>query len=97
VDIDGPGAAEVVVTPDLLEQVIAGENAARMLHEEFQQLELLEREVKDTRPQPRRVRRLVDRQVPGTYLVGSRWRGARLAADGQPQPGLHLRRASGVQ
>src|SRR5436309_4105229 len=45
VHVDGAGAAEVVVTPDLLQQLRAGEDPARMLGEELEQLELLERQV----------------------------------------------------
>ena len=45
VDVDGPGPAEVVVAPDLLEQLRAAEHPARVLREELQQLELLVGEV----------------------------------------------------
>ena len=45
VDVDGAGAAEVVVAPDLLEQLRAGEDAARVLGEVLQELELLEGQV----------------------------------------------------
>src|SRR5690349_15958458 len=45
VDVDRAGAAEVVVTPDLLQQLRAGEDPARVLGEELEQLELLEGEV----------------------------------------------------
>ena len=45
VDVDRAGATEVVVAPDLLEQLRAGEDPARVLREELEQLELLEREV----------------------------------------------------
>src|SRR5436190_16183142 len=45
VDVDRAGAAEVVVTPDLLQQLRTGKDPARMLGEELEQLELLEGEV----------------------------------------------------
>ena len=43
--IDRPGAAEVVVAPDLLEQLRPGEHPARVLGQELQQLEFLEGQV----------------------------------------------------
>ena len=45
VDVDRAGAAEVVVAPDLLQQLRPGEDPARVLGEELEQLELLEGEV----------------------------------------------------
>src|ERR1700735_1084087 len=45
VHVDGPGAAEVVVAPHLLEQLGPGKDPARVLGQELQQLELLERQV----------------------------------------------------
>src|SRR4051794_6680584 len=65
VDVDGPGAAEVVVAPDLLEQLLAGEDAARVLGQELEELELLEREVERSPADLRRVRRLVDDHLTG--------------------------------
>ncbi len=44
-DVDGAGAAEVVVAPHLLEQLLAGEDPAGVLGEELEELELLERQV----------------------------------------------------
>src|ERR1700722_2136977 len=44
-DVDGSGAAEVVVAPHLLKQLSAGEDPTRVLREVFQQLELLEGQV----------------------------------------------------
>jgi len=41
VDVDRTGAAEVVVPPDLLQQLGPGEHPARMLREVLEQLELL--------------------------------------------------------
>jgi len=62
VDVDRARAAEVVVAPDLLQQLGAGEDPARMLGEELEQLEFLEGEVEDAAAQPGRVGRLVDGQ-----------------------------------
>src|SRR3954452_11934319 len=47
VDVDGAGAAEVVVAPYLLEQLRPAEHPTRMLREELQQLELLVGQVED--------------------------------------------------
>jgi hypothetical protein len=44
-NVDGASAAEVVVTPDLLEKLGPGEYPARMLSQELQQLEFLEGQV----------------------------------------------------
>src|SRR5687767_13860353 len=41
VDVDGAGAAEVVVAPDLLQQLGAGEHPAGVLREVLEELELL--------------------------------------------------------
>src|SRR5580693_689199 len=59
VDIDCPGATEVVVAPYLLEQLRPGEYAPRMLGQELQQLELLEGQVEGAAVHPGRVGRLV--------------------------------------
>ena len=40
-DVDRPGLAGVVVAPDLLEQLVAGEDLARVSDEEREQLERL--------------------------------------------------------
>src|SRR4051794_15961019 len=45
VDVDRTRAAEVVVAPDLLQQLLPREDATGVLGEELEQLELLEREV----------------------------------------------------
>src|SRR4051794_5997982 len=45
VHVDGPGATEVVVAPDLLEQLFAAEDPAGVLREVLEELELLEGEV----------------------------------------------------
>src|SRR4051812_35214898 len=68
VDVDGPGAAEVVVAPDLLQQLRPGEDPPRVLGQELEELELLVREVQDPAPDPRRVRHLVDNDVAGADL-----------------------------
>ena len=51
VDVDRPGAPEVVVAPDLLQQLGPGEDPARVLGQVLQQLELLVGQVQ--RPGPR--------------------------------------------
>src|SRR5258708_3488995 len=48
--VDSPGAAEVLVSPDLGKQLRPGEHPSRMLREELQQLELLERQVERDTP-----------------------------------------------
>src|SRR4029077_12791839 len=70
VDVDRARAAEVVVTPDLLQQLGAGEDPAGMLGEELEQLEFLEGEVEDAAAQPGRVGRLVDGQFARADLDG---------------------------
>src|SRR5690348_5892327 len=52
VDVDRARAAEVVVAPDLLQQLGAGEDPAGMLGEELEQLEFLDGEVEDAAAQP---------------------------------------------
>ena len=68
VDVDGAGAAEVVVAPDLLEQLGAAEHAARVLGEELEQLELLVGQVEQPAPDPGGVGRLVDDDLAGGDL-----------------------------
>src|SRR5215469_11810456 len=97
VHVDGPGAAEVVVAPDLLKQLRPGEYPARMLRQELQQLELLECEVQRPAVYPSRVGRLVDNQPAGRDLVGLLGRRLRPASDREPQPGFDLAGAGGVQ
>ena len=63
VDVHRPGAAEVVVSPDLLEQLGAGEDPARVLREVLEELELLERQVQRATAEPGGVGGLVDGQV----------------------------------
>jgi hypothetical protein len=79
VDINRARAAEVVVAPDLLQQLRAGENPAGMLGEELEQFEFLEGEVEYPPAQPSRVGGLVDGQLAGADLVG-RWPGGRWPA-----------------
>ena len=57
--VDGARAAEVVVAPDLLQQLGAGEHPARVLGEELEELELLERQVERARTDRGGVRRVV--------------------------------------
>src|SRR5690606_30030858 len=59
VHVHGAGAAEVVVAPDLLQELRAGEDPARVLGEVLQQLELLEGQVEDPSAEAGGVGRLV--------------------------------------
>src|SRR5215467_10766926 len=68
-DVDRPRAAEVVISPHLLQQLGPGEHVPRVLGEELQQLELLECQVECHATDPRRVRRLVDDQLARPDLV----------------------------
>jgi hypothetical protein len=97
VHVDRAGAAEVVVAPDLLEQLRPGEHPGRVLGQELQQLELLEGQVQRAAAQPGGVARFVDHQVAGPDLARLGRPAGRAAANGQPQPGLDLARAGGVQ
>ena len=45
VHVDCPGAPEIVVAPDFLQQLGPGEDPTRVLREVLQQLELLERQI----------------------------------------------------
>ncbi len=91
VHVDRAGAAEVVVTPDLLQQLSAGEDPARVLGQELQQLEFLERQVEHPAAQPGRVGGLVDGQLAGPDLVRFSGHGRHHPpADGEPDPGLDL-------
>src|SRR5258708_9570002 len=69
VHVDSPGAAEVVVTPDLLQQLRPGEDPAGMLGQELQQLEFLEGQVERATVHPGRIGRLVHHQAAGADLV----------------------------
>ena len=82
VDVDGAGAAEVVVAPDLLQQLVAGEDPAGVLGEVLEQLELLERQVERALPDLGGVRRVVDHDLAGPdhVVVAPRRRRARRAA-----------------
>ncbi|CAM5643041.1 hypothetical protein SVIOM74S_04006 [Streptomyces violarus] len=97
VHVDRTGAAEVVVAPDLLEELGAREDAAGVLREVLQELELLEGEVEDAALELGGVRRLVDRQVAVADLHRGVVADDLLAAHGQPQPGLDLGGAGGVE
>ena len=99
VHVDGARAAEVVVAPDLLQQLGAGEDAARVLREELEQLELLEGQVEDAGADAGRVGRLVDADRARADLGGDVGVGR---AGGQPtlgetQPRLDLGRAGRVE
>ena len=92
VDVDGAGAAEVVVAPDLLEQLRAGEDAARVLGQELHQLELLVGEVEVWPRDPGGVGRLVDDDLAGADRAallgpcrGSRAGRSRAAAGRRPR------------
>src|SRR5680860_1341236 len=69
VDVDGAGAAEVVVAPDLLQQLGAGEDPAGVLGEVLEQLELLVRQVQQPAAHPGGVGRLLDHDVAGADLL----------------------------
>ena len=97
--IDRPGATEVVVPPDLLQENGPREDASWMLGEKFQELEFLERQVQGAPAQLRRVTGLIDVEIPCMDLfrvagrTGRFWRSAR---DGQAQARFDLRRRGGV-
>ncbi len=100
VDVDRPGASVVVVPPHLLQQLRPGEDPPRVLREVLQQLELLVGQVEGAAAHLRRVRRLVDDDVPGPDLrrqVVLGLVGHQRAPDRQPQPGLDLGRSGGGQ
>jgi hypothetical protein len=97
VDVDRAGAAEVVVAPDLLEELGAREDPARVLGEVLQELELLEGEVEDPPLELGRVGRLVDGEVAVADLHRGVVAGELEAADGEPEAGLHLGGAGGVE
>ena len=86
VDVDGARAAEVVVAPDLLQQLLPGEHAAGMLGQELEQLELLECEIESAALELGRVGGVVDDEparrddVPVSFVVGR----SRDATDGKP-------------
>ena len=65
VHVDRAGAAEVVVAPDLAQQLVAGEDPARVLGQELQQLELLVGEVERPALELGGVRVRVDGQLAG--------------------------------
>src|SRR5690606_36314309 len=58
--VDGASAAEVVVAPDLAQQLLASEDARRVRREEAQELELLDGEVEGPAMNLGRVGGLVD-------------------------------------
>ena len=93
--VDRPGAAEVVVAPDLLQQLVAGEDPTGMLGEVLEELELLEGEVEHAAADLRGVRRLVDDHLAGAndVRVGVGVAVARRQlADRDPDPGVDLGR-----
>ena len=101
VDVDGAGAAEVVVAPDLLQQLGAGEDPARVLGEVLEQLELLVGEVERAAAELGRVAVLVDDQLAGlgdaaVGAVGGGG-GGQPAGGGPLQPGVDLGGAGGVE
>src|SRR3990170_6400320 len=63
VDVDGAGAAEVLVAPDTVEQRLAREHLAAVRHQKAQQLELLEREAHRLLADEDLVVRQVDHEV----------------------------------
>ncbi len=89
------GAAEVVVAPHLLQQLLAGEDPTGVLRQELEELELLEREVERAVLELRGVGRVVDHEPAGgddVALVVAVV-GRRDAADAEPQASLELGRA----
>ena len=99
VDVDGAGAAEVVVAPDLLEQLLAAEDAARVLGEVLQELELLVGQVEGAAADAGGVGGVVDDDLAAVDHVGGRvvGRGGARAADREADPGVELGRAAGVE
>ena len=99
VHVDGAGAAEVVVAPHLLQQLLAAEDAAGVLGEVLEELELLVGEVERAAADARGVGRVVDDDLAPVDHVGGRVvRGLGAgAADREPDPGLELGRTAGVQ
>ena len=61
--VDGAGAAEEVITPNLLQQLSSGEYPAGVLSQVLQQFELFVGEVERTAAQPRGVGALIDHQL----------------------------------
>src|SRR4051794_6749963 len=101
VDVDRAGAAEVVVAPDLLQQLGPGEDPARVLGEVLQELELLVGEVQRAPAQLGGVAVLVDHQLAGlrdaAVAAVGRGRRGQPAGGGPLQTGVDLGRAGGVQ
>ena len=97
VDVDRACAAEVVVAPDLLQQLLAGEDPAGVLGEELEELELLEREVEGAVLELGGVGRVVDDEAARgddvALVVAVAGRGD--AADAEPQASLELGGAGG--
>ncbi len=90
VDVDGAGATEEVVAPDLLQQLGAGEDAAGVLGEVLQELELLVGEVEGATAQAGGVGGVVDDELAQHQrTVGARGVGGPAGAQ-QAQAGVHL-------
>ena len=99
-DVDGAGAAEVVVAPHLLQQLLAAEDAAGVLGQELQELELLEGQVQRALADLGGVGGVVDDDLAGADDVGvgvGGVAGCAEAADGELDAGLELGGAAGVQ
>ncbi len=84
VHVDGAGAAEVVVAPDLLQQLLAAEDPARVLGEELEELELLEGQVERAAADLRGVRRVVDHDLAASGSRGPRGRRRRAGRPARP-------------
>ena len=98
VDVDGARAAVVVVAPDLLEQLGAGEDPARVLGEVLEELELLVGQVEQPPADPRGVGRLVDVELArgdlqrlGLVVGVLAARSSPAAAAPRPRPGRRSR------
>ena len=98
VHVDRARAAEVVVSPHLVQQLVAREHPILVLGKELQQFELLEGEVEVAAAELGGVAGLVDHQVAAVHDVGRLGLGlGGRPLDREPQPGIHLGRAGVVQ
>ncbi|OEI67463.1 hypothetical protein Cus16_2899 [Curtobacterium sp. ER1/6] len=95
VHVDRAGAAEVVVAPDLAEELLAGEHPRRVRGEEAEELELLEGQVERASAHLRRVAGLVDDDARRLDLRARRVLGG--ATRGQADPRVDLGRTRGLE
>src|SRR5258705_4410111 len=97
VDVDRAGTAEVVVAPDLAQQLVAGEHPARVLGQELQQLELLVGEVERPALELRGVGVRVNGELAAADQPAGHGGGVGEPTQRQPEPGLGLRRSGAGQ